>query len=45
MSRKNVELHHRADKAFNTRDVEAYVDCCDPGIELNSGLTVPGGAV
>ena len=43
--RENVELHRVADRAFNTRDVEAYVDCCDPDIELNSGLTVPGGAV
>jgi ketosteroid isomerase-like protein len=41
----NVELHRRANEAFNSRDVEAYIAFCDPGIELHSAVTVPGGAV
>ena len=45
MSRENIILHRRADVAFNTRDVEAYIAHCDPEIELHSSVTVPGGAV
>ena len=45
MSEQNVELHRRANAAFNTRDIEEYVACCDPQIELHSAVTVPGGAV
>jgi ketosteroid isomerase-like protein len=44
MSRQNVDLHRRANDAFNSRDVEAYVAFCDPEIELHSAVTVPGGA-
>jgi ketosteroid isomerase-like protein len=40
---KNVELHRRANDAFNSRDVEAYIAYCDPEIELHSAVTVPGG--
>jgi ketosteroid isomerase-like protein len=43
MSEANVELHRRANEAFNTRDIEAYVAYCDPTIELHSAVTVPGG--
>jgi ketosteroid isomerase-like protein len=42
--RQNVDLHRRANDAFNSRDVEAYVALCDPEIELHSAVTVPGGA-
>lgn len=45
MSQENVKLHGRANQAFNTRDVEAFVACCDPEIELHSAVTVPGGGV
>ena len=45
MSEANVELHRRANEAFNSRDVDAYLDFCDPEIELHSAVTVPGGAV
>jgi ketosteroid isomerase-like protein len=41
----NVELHRRANDAFNRRDVEAYIAYCDPQIELHSAVTVPGGGV
>ena len=43
MPGQNVELHRRANEAFNSRDVEAYVALCDPQIELHSAVTVPGG--
>jgi ketosteroid isomerase-like protein len=42
---RNVELHRRANQAFNARDVEGYIAYCDPKIELHSAVTVPGGAV
>ena len=45
MSEENVELHRRANEAFNSRDIEAYLAYCDPQIELHSAITVPGGAV
>jgi ketosteroid isomerase-like protein len=45
VSEHNVELHRRANEAFNTRDVDKYVALCDPQIELHSAVTVPGGAV
>ena len=45
MSEQNVDLHRRLVEAFDTRDVEAYVACCDPQIELHSEMTAPGGAV
>jgi uncharacterized protein len=45
MSEQNVELHRRANEAFNSRDVEAYIAYCDPQIELHSAVTVPGGGV
>jgi ketosteroid isomerase-like protein len=45
MSGENVDLHRRANEAFNTRDVESYIALCDPQIELHSTVTVPGGAV
>ena len=45
MSEGNVEHHRRANEAFNSRDVEAFVACCDPEIELHSAVTVPGGGV
>jgi ketosteroid isomerase-like protein len=45
MSQENVELHGRANEAFNTRNVEAFVAYCDPEIELHSAVTVPGGGV
>jgi ketosteroid isomerase-like protein len=45
MSQENVQLHSRANRAFNTRNVEAFVAFCDPQIELRSALTVPGGGI
>lgn len=42
---ENIELHRRANEAFNTRDVEAYLAFCDPDIELHSAVTGPGPAV
>lgn len=41
----NVELHRRANDAFNTRDVDAYLAFCDPDIELHSAVMGPGLAV
>jgi uncharacterized protein len=43
VSAENVDHHRRATEAFNSRDVEQYVACCQPDIELHSAVTVPGG--
>ena len=45
MSQENVQIHRRANEAFNTRNVEAFIDYCDPEIELHSAVTVPGGGL
>jgi hypothetical protein len=45
MSQENVEFHRRGNEAFNSRNVETFIRCCDPEIELHSAVTVPGGAV
>jgi hypothetical protein len=45
VTERNLELHRRANEAFNSRDIEAYIAYCDPGIELHSAVTVPGGGV
>jgi len=45
MSQENVELHRRANEAFNTRNVDAYIRYCHPEIELHSAVTVPGGGL
>jgi ketosteroid isomerase-like protein len=45
VSEENVELHRRSVAAFNTRDVESFIEFCDPQIELHSAVTVPGGGL
>src|SRR5436853_3634982 len=45
MSQENVELHRRAVEAFNARNIEAFVACCDPSIELHSTVAAVGGGV
>jgi ketosteroid isomerase-like protein len=45
VSGQNVDLHRRANEAFNTRDIDAYLVYCDPEIELHSAVTGPGPAV
>src|SRR5688572_15739453 len=39
MSERNIQLHRRANEAFNTRDVEDFLAYCDPEIELESSVT------
>jgi ketosteroid isomerase-like protein len=41
VSERNVELHRRALRAFNARDVEALLAYCDPEIEFHSAVTAP----
>jgi SnoaL-like domain len=43
MSARNVELTRRYIEAFNARDVEVLIVCCDPSIELHVALV--GGGV
>jgi ketosteroid isomerase-like protein len=44
MSQENVELHRRAFRAFNARDVEAFIAVCNPEIEFHSTFAAVGGA-
>jgi hypothetical protein len=45
MLRENVELHRRFIEAFNARDVEAMISCCDPNVEYHSQFAAADGAV
>ena len=45
MSRENVELLRRLVTAYNTRDIEAFIARCDPGIELETAFAAVGGEV
>ncbi len=45
MSHQNVELLRRVIKAYNARDIEAFIAYCDPGIEFHSAFSAVGGAV
>ncbi len=35
MSQENVELHHRANDAFNRRDLDAFLAFFDPDLEFS----------
>jgi ketosteroid isomerase-like protein len=45
VSRRNVELIRRYVAAFNARDIEAFIACCDSGIEFHSVFAAVGGGV
>jgi ketosteroid isomerase-like protein len=45
MSERNVELTRRYIEAFNARDIERFIACCDPSIEFHSVFAAVGGAV
>ena len=44
MPPENVEFHRRFIEAFNARDVEAMISCCDPNIEYHSRFAAVDGA-
>jgi ketosteroid isomerase-like protein len=45
MSQENVELHHRAIEAFNRRDLEAWLELADEGVEfVPLNLELEGGS-
>jgi ketosteroid isomerase-like protein len=43
VSEQNVELHRRIHEAFNARDLEALIACCDPQVEFHSPFAAVGG--
>jgi ketosteroid isomerase-like protein len=46
VSEQNVELQRRLTKAFNARDIEAFIAYCDRDIEFHALLsTAVGGAI
>jgi ketosteroid isomerase-like protein len=45
MSERNVELVRRFNGAFNARDIDAAIACCDPNIEFHSAFATVGGAI
>ena len=45
MSKRNVELHRRAIKAFNARNLEAILALADSGVELHSAFAGIGGGI
>lgn len=44
MSQENVEIVERAVAAVNARDIERYLACCTPDIEMRTPLADIGGA-
>jgi ketosteroid isomerase-like protein len=42
MSKRNVELMRRFADAWNSRDIETIVACCDPDIEVHSAFSALG---
>ena len=44
MSQENVEVVERAVAAVNARDIERYLACCTPDIEMRTPLADIGGA-
>jgi ketosteroid isomerase-like protein len=46
MSERNVELMRRMVEAYNARDVDAFIACCEPGAEFRPLLSATvGGSV
>jgi ketosteroid isomerase-like protein len=45
MSEQNVEVLSGLFEAYNSRDIEGFIACCDPGIELETAFTAVGGEV
>jgi ketosteroid isomerase-like protein len=45
MSEKSVEMARVFTDAFNARDVEALIACCDPSVEFHSTFAAVGPAV
>jgi ketosteroid isomerase-like protein len=45
MSPENVEILRRGIDAYNARDVEAFIACCHPEIEIHSAFAAVGGAI
>src|SRR5205807_4470651 len=42
---RNVELNRHWFEVFNTRDIEALIELCDPDIELHSAFAVVDRAI
>ncbi len=45
MSERDVEVLRGAFEAYNSRDIDGFIACCDPGIELETAFTAVGGEV
>jgi ketosteroid isomerase-like protein len=43
MSERDVELYRRFTEAYNARNVEAMIACCDPNVEWHSTFAAVGG--
>jgi len=45
VSEQNIERLRGFTRAYNARDVEAFISYCDPNVELHSAFAAVGGAV
>jgi ketosteroid isomerase-like protein len=45
MPEADIHLYRRAVAAFNSHDVETFLEFVDPQVEYHSAVTIPGGAV
>jgi ketosteroid isomerase-like protein len=45
MSAQNVEVLRRMFESSNLRDIDGFIACCDPGVELETAFSAVGGEV
>jgi ketosteroid isomerase-like protein len=45
MPERNVEVLRALFEAYNSRDIDGFVACCDPSIELETAFAAVGGEV
>jgi ketosteroid isomerase-like protein len=45
VSERNIDVLRGVFEAYNSRDIESFIACCDPGIELETAFAAVGGEV
>jgi ketosteroid isomerase-like protein len=45
VSERNIEVLRDLFNAYNVRDIDGFIACCDPGVELETAFAAVGGEV
>jgi ketosteroid isomerase-like protein len=45
VSERNIEVLRDLFKTYNVRDIDGFIACCDPGVELETAFAAVGGEV